>query len=43
MERRAEHITTGLRELGATVERECAPLERMWQDFARVVRADWRR
>ena len=40
---RSEHIAAGVDELGATLERESAPLRKMWMDFASVVRSDWRR
>jgi hypothetical protein len=43
MERRSAHIATGVTDLGATLERECAPLARMWDDFMGVVRRDWSR
>ena len=43
VERRSTHVASGARELASTVERECAPLARMWSEFMEVVRRDWRR
>jgi len=43
MERRSEHIATGLHAVSELIERECAPLSKMWTDFLGVVMQDWRR
>lgn len=43
IQRRSDHIATGLHDLGELVEKECAPLSKIWTDFLGVVMQDWRR
>lgn len=40
---RSGHIVSGMNQLGELVEKECAPLTRIWSDFMGVVRQDWQR
>jgi hypothetical protein len=42
-QRRSEHVLQGVKEAGELMDRECAPLTRMWSDFFGVVKKDWRR
>ena len=43
VERRSDHIASGMHDLGELVEKECAPLSKIWTDFLGVVIQDWRR
>ena len=43
IDRRSRHIATGFQDMSSLVQRECAPLTRMWGDFFSVIRQDWRR
>jgi hypothetical protein len=42
LERRSEHIASGMHDFGDLIEKECAPLSKIWTDFFSVVQQDWR-
>lgn len=43
LERRSEHIASGMHDFGDLIEKECTPLSKIWTDFLGVVQQDWRR
>lgn len=42
LERRSEHIASGMQDLGDLIEKEFVPLSKIWTDFFGVVQQDWR-
>ena len=39
---RSQHIAAGFQQFGEMVQKECAPVTKMWTDFAGTVEQDWR-
>ena len=42
IERRSEHVATGLQDIGHLIENEVVPLSKIWTDFLGIVIQDWR-
>jgi len=42
VERRSEHIASGLQDIGHLIENEVVPLSKIWTDFLDIVIQDWR-